>query len=246
MKLTVLGSGNAFSQSGRLNSSYLIGDNQDVLIDCGFTVPLSLQKIQVPFNQIKAIFITHYHGDHFAGLAAFLLGLKYISPQKEVLTIIGAGDVKQKCVELLQVLYPGNENIVDELNLVFIGSETALLHPVKMSCYSFKALKMIHSEKSFPFGFIFQIDAITIGFTGDTCWHSGVEELITQSDFALVECNFSEKVGEGHISVEELEGSDVFNAKKQYIYLTHLSPYSAAKAKLLGCNVLSDFDVLNL
>lgn len=245
MKLTVLGSGNAFSQSGRLNSSYLVGDKQEVLVDCGFTTPLALQRAEVPFNQIKTIFITHYHGDHFAGLAAFLLGLKYVSPQKQVLTIIGAADAKKKCFDLLKALYPGNETLVDELQINFIGSEKGLKKDVELVTCSFNTFKMIHSEKSLPFGFVLKFDESKIGFTGDTCWHSGVEELIAASDIAVVECNFNQKVGEGHISVDELEENEVVQTNKKHIYLTHLSPLSSERAVSLDYNLLSDFDVLS-
>lgn len=245
MQLKVLGSGNAFNQEARLNSSYLIECSfGNVLIDCGFTVPLALQKNRLPFSEVDYIFITHYHGDHFAGLAALLLGLKYISPKEKPLKIIGPGDVKQKTTELLKVLYPGTEKLIAELPLEFIAVNEKG-QQVLLSDFSFESVPMIHSESALPVGYILNIDGMNIGFSGDTCWHEGIMDFLAKSDKVILECNFVEKVGEGHISVEELESSKEVQDKKADIYLTHLYEGSSQKAKGLGYKTIADGDVLN-
>ena len=245
MELKVLGSGNAFNQQGRFNSSYLINCSAgNILIDCGFTVPLALQQNKIEFSEVDYIFITHYHGDHYAGLAALLLGLKYITPKEKPLTIIGPGDVKAKTKELLSVLYNGTEKLIDELSLNFIsvneeGDKKAL------DGFSFEAFKMVHSESSLPVGYVLSINGTKVGFTGDTCWHEGIPGFLKQCDKAIVECNFLERVGEGHLSVEELEQSEIVQARKSDLYLTHLYEASSKKAKELGYDILMDGDVLD-
>lgn len=245
MELKVLGSGNAFNQQARLNSSYLIKASVgNILIDCGFTVPFALQQNKIEFSDIDYILITHYHGDHYAGLAAVLLGLKYVSKREKPLTIIGPGDVKSKTFELLKVLYPGTEKLVDELPLEFISVDNEG-EEVDLGDFKVEVFQMIHSDAADPVAYLLNIEGLKLGFSGDTCWHDGIVEFLVKSDKVILECNFAEKVGEGHISIEELEDSLAVQEMKPNIHLTHLYEGSASKAKELGYNLLSDGDLLN-
>lgn len=244
MKVKVLGSGNAFNQGMRLNSAFLIGTNNvNVLIDCGFTVPYALQKESIQFSSVDYILISHYHGDHYAGLASLLLGLKYVSPQYKKLTIIGPGDIQEKVIKLLEILYPGTENLIDDLNLEFrevnhLGEKLITKH------FNLEIHPMQHSDLVLPVGYIMERNGFKIGFSGDTCWHDGLISLIESCDKLILECNFVHKVGDGHISIEELELSEFIQNKMKDIYLTHLCAESANKAEELGYNILSDGDNL--
>ncbi len=73
MKVTVIGSGSAFSTLNN-TSSILIADDQQHqwLVDCGPTVPRALWAQGLGVNEIDAIYFTHIHPDHCSGLAALL------------------------------------------------------------------------------------------------------------------------------------------------------------------------------
>jgi ribonuclease BN (tRNA processing enzyme) len=71
VKVTVLGSGTAFSLSTRKNgnASLLLEENgRRMLFDCGRTTPEQLDKINLTFRDIDDIYISHPHGDHIGGL----------------------------------------------------------------------------------------------------------------------------------------------------------------------------------
>lgn len=76
MKVTVLGSGSAFSSPERHNSCYLIeaGDSK-FLLDCGSDAMRGLQSANVDLFSIQKIFITHMHADHCGGLPAVLTAM---------------------------------------------------------------------------------------------------------------------------------------------------------------------------
>ena len=161
MKIKVLGTGNAFNQEARLNSAYLIETTQaTILIDCGFTVPLALQKASIQFSSIDYILITHYHGDHYAGLASLLLGLKYVSPQYKKLTIIGPGDVKEKLIDLFEVLYPGTKGLINELHIDFMPVNH-LGDKLQTKYFDLEIYPMEHSDLALPVGYIFEKRDIT-------------------------------------------------------------------------------------
>lgn len=244
MKIKVLGTGNAFNQEARFNSAFLIEMNSaTILVDCGFTVPLALQKEGIEFSSLDYIVITHYHGDHYAGLASILLGLKYVSPQYKKLTIIGPGNVSEKLKGLFKVLYPGAYDLINELN-VDMKSVDFLGDKLQTKDFNLVVHPMVHSDLALPVGYLFEKNGFKIGFSGDTCWHDGLNAFIEFGDKLVIECNFVHKTGHGHISIEELESSEMVQIKKKDIYLTHLCKESAYKAKELGYNILSDGDDL--
>lgn len=239
VKVKILGSGNAFNQDNRLNASYLIESaGNKILIDCGFTTPFALQQNNISFNEIDVVLITHYHGDHFAGLSAMLLALYYKSPQNKKLTIIGGGDVKKKVFDLIKTLYSGSEKIFKLLDIEFqTVSKTFFIGETLV-----ESIPMVHSTASLPFGFILNFDSCVIGFSGDTSWHKGVEDLIIRTDYLFLECNLTKKLGKGHISVEELEDSELIQVKKNRVFLTHLSRSSYSVASKKGYVCISDGD----
>lgn len=68
MRVTFLGVGAAFSRRHR-NSSLLVEAGEiRLVIDCGRTVPLSLDELGIPPREITHFIITHLHGDHIGGL----------------------------------------------------------------------------------------------------------------------------------------------------------------------------------
>lgn len=244
MKIKVLGTGNAFNEQSRFNSSYFLDlEGVNVLVDCGYTVPLALQREGIEFSSIDYILITHYHGDHYAGLASFLLALKYISPQYKQLTIIAPGNIEMKTKSLIEILYPGNSSLLDELNL-HLKSASASGDKIKTNHFYVELFPMIHNELALPVGYVLHKNNLKVGFSGDTCWHSGLIPFIQACDKLIIECNFPYKLGDSHLSVEELEKSDLICSKKEHIFLTHLNSESAEKALELGYNVLSDRDDL--
>ncbi len=77
MRLTVLGSGSAFSTCG-CNAGYLVDGR--VLVDCGAPVPALVRRAATSVHAITLILLTHFHADHCFTLPT-LLGAKAPSPK---------------------------------------------------------------------------------------------------------------------------------------------------------------------
>lgn len=70
MKLTFLGTSHGITEKNAFCTSTLVSVvNSHYLIDAGAPVMTLLQNYDVPFADVRGIFITHSHGDHIAGLA---------------------------------------------------------------------------------------------------------------------------------------------------------------------------------
>jgi ribonuclease Z len=69
-KVTLLGTGTPIPNKDRFGPSTLVeaGDLK-LLFDAGRGVPIRLQQINLPSGKLSALFLTHYHSDHTAGIA---------------------------------------------------------------------------------------------------------------------------------------------------------------------------------
>ena len=66
MKLTVLGSGTNFPTARRASSSFLLEHGgTKILLDCGHSTLARLAELGVDPRELDAIFISHFHPDHF-------------------------------------------------------------------------------------------------------------------------------------------------------------------------------------
>ena len=90
MRLTFLGSGDAFGTGGRFNTCFLVEASQaSFLIDCGASSMVAIRRFGVDPNRIDAIVIGHLHGDHFGGLPFFILDAQLVSRRTKPLAIAG-------------------------------------------------------------------------------------------------------------------------------------------------------------
>jgi ribonuclease Z len=73
MKIVFLGTGGSWPSPERNVLAIAVKRNSEVLLfDCGEGTQRQLMKSTVSFMQISKIFITHFHGDHFLGLAGLI------------------------------------------------------------------------------------------------------------------------------------------------------------------------------
>lgn len=86
--VTILGSSAALPANHRNPSAQVLFSNQHIyLIDCGEGTQLQLRKFRVKMQRIKAVFISHMHGDHYFGLPGLLNSMNLLG-RKTGLTIV--------------------------------------------------------------------------------------------------------------------------------------------------------------
>lgn len=114
LDVCLLGTGGMMPLPNRWLTSLLVRYNgRMILIDCGEGTQIPLKMAEWGVKPIGAVLLTHYHGDHVAGLPGFLLTLGN-SGREEPLTLMGPPGLK-KVVEGLTVISP---ELPYDLNLI--------------------------------------------------------------------------------------------------------------------------------
>lgn len=80
--LQMLGTGDAFSKNYFNNNGLLLDSDYTLLIDCGVTAPLALQRLGRRIQDIHATLITHIHSDHVGGLTELAMTLQHNHSKK--------------------------------------------------------------------------------------------------------------------------------------------------------------------
>lgn len=221
VELTVLGCGDAFGSGGRCNTSfYVAGSKCTFLIDCGATTLVALKREGLSPAAIDVVFISHFHGDHYPGLAFLLLDLMINHKREKKLQIVSPPGCKILLIKLLDILYPGTTaDIMQKLPLEFIsfeGHQELQLQHLRLQSFPVK-----HSEPARSHGLRITCDGKVISYSGDTEWTPALEGLAKGADLFICDGNYYDVKGKGHLSYQEIMiKKDRLGAKN--ILLTHL------------------------
>jgi len=94
LKLTILGCYSATPRIFAHTTSQVVETRGHVfLIDCGEGTQVELRRNKIKFNQIKHIFISHLHGDHFFGLIGLISTFRLLKRESD-LHIYGPTGIK--------------------------------------------------------------------------------------------------------------------------------------------------------
>ncbi len=110
MRVTFLGVGEACDERYP-NTSLLVrvrsaGAEKTILLDCGFSVPHRFFRHVEDPDVLDAVWISHFHGDHFFGLPLLLLRF-WEMKRRRPLTVVAPAEESSKIKEAMELAYPG-------------------------------------------------------------------------------------------------------------------------------------------
>src|SRR5215203_1963881 len=107
MRLTIIGSGDAFGSGGRFNTCFMIETGgRIVLLDCGASSLVALKGRNIDPNTIDGIILSHLHGDHFGALPFLLLDAQFLAQRERPLLIAGPPGTRARLDAALEVFFP--------------------------------------------------------------------------------------------------------------------------------------------
>ena len=215
-----LGTGDAFSAGGRHQAAYLIESPEgSLLIDCGSTFLASLRRCNVLAEPIDAIFLSHFHGDHFAGLPFLFLHYIYIEPRSRPLRIIGPTGVESRVMTLFQAMYA--DSAAEPLPYTLEFTEAQPQKQLFFSGMRISPFIVPHQRHSSSLGCVIEAGGRKIVYTGDSGWTQDLVAHAQNADLFICECSYFGTRLATHLDYPRIaENLERFCAKR--IVLTHL------------------------
>jgi ribonuclease BN (tRNA processing enzyme) len=237
MKLTIVGSGDAFGSGGRLQTSFHVAaPTEQFLIDCGATTLIGMQKLGLDPDRVSTIFVSHLHGDHFGGLVWWLLHAHYVTQRTAPLTIAGPVGIEKRFATAAEALFPDSTKIARRFDMRFV--EYAERQPLSIGSVRVTPFEVRHPSGAPPYALRFEVGEKTIGFSGDTAWVEALLPVANEADLYITECfSFEEPIG-AHMAWRTIEQNlDRLQAKR--VLLTHMgSPMLARCGEIRDARVL--------
>jgi ribonuclease BN (tRNA processing enzyme) len=227
MKLTVVGCGDAFGSGGRLQTCYHVETvGTRFLIDCGATALIGLNKLGLDTNAVETIFISHLHGDHFAGLVWWLVHAQHVSKRTQPLTVVGPVGVRERFEAAAEALFPGSTGIERRYDLRF--QEMALEKPLEVGPVRVTAFEAKHPSGAPSHALRFELEGKVLSFTGDSEWTEPLVPTGRGADLYIMECYQFEGVPRFHMSWKTIE-RNLERIGAKHIMLTHMADAMLAR-----------------
>lgn len=244
LRLTCVGTGDAFGSGGRLNSCYhLQQQERQLLLDCGSSSLIGLQRCGLRPADIGAVVVSHLHGDHFGGIPYLLLEGKYLSRRRQPLTLVGPAALQQRVEAALNALYPG----VLEGGLGFSVTYQTLdpQQPLELEGFQLSCCQVRHGRSREAYGLRIETSVQVVSYTGDTEWVENLIPLAQGSDLLIAECfNYVQPVA-SHLSYQTLL-RHLGELETRRLVLTHMGPEVLAQLDSLELEALNDGDLIVL
>lgn len=221
MQLTVLGTGTiAFSPNRSCSGYYVEAGNAKLLMDCGSGTSRRLAELQIAWQDITHVALSHFHIDHHQDLPSILFAWKYgqLPPRSAPVDVIGPVGTTALLERLAGaygdwVLQPGYDVRVTEI----APGGTYDLGGAMLSC-----TKVPHTPESIAYSIIEGSHRLV--YSGDTGFDPAFAAWAHQCDLLVLECSLPESMAiVEHLTPEQC-GEIARLAEPRRLALTHLYP----------------------
>lgn len=223
MKLTVLGSGTTVPHPTRTSSGFwLETSNGTLLLDCSPTAARRMAEENLPWYELDAIWISHFHIDHCGGLMSLLAGTKHAEATRsrtKSLTIFGPIGLRS-LIERMDAV--NNYKLTEQPFPVEIIEVEPLEKFELLPGTDAVAAKTPHTDESLAIHI--RDGETTLVFTADTGLDVTLASLANGVDLFILECSFwKNKPVEKHLELAEAIHL-IRRAKPKRAMLTHFYP----------------------
>lgn len=244
MQLRFVGCGDAFGSGGRFNTCFHVtGAHVNFLIDCGASSLPALKRAGIARDDIDLILITHFHGDHFAGLPFFLLDAQF-SRRSRPLIIAGPEGIETRLTQVMEALFEHSSKTKQKFDLAVVA-----LKPEQRQSFGAVTVTpypVVHGESGGPFlGYRLEAEGRTIAYTADTEWTETLVPLARDADLFIAEAYTYDKAVKNHLNLKALE-TRLAEIRPKRVILTHMSDDMLGRLDALSYTAAHDGMVVEL
>jgi ribonuclease BN (tRNA processing enzyme) len=244
MKLQFVGCGDAFGSGGRQNTCFHVtGERVNFLIDCGASSLPALKRLGIARDAIDLILITHFHGDHFAGLPFLLLDAQF-TRRTRPLVIAGPEGIETKLPQVMEALFENSSRTKQKFDLEIVTlkpEETREFGAVTVTPYP-----VVHGESGGPFlGYRIQAEGRVIAYSADTEWTETLIPAARDADLFIAEAYYYDRTVKNHLSLKTLE-ANLAEINPKRLILTHMSDDMLGRLGTLAYTAASDGMIIEL
>ena len=225
LRVTFIGSGNAFADGGRSHACILVSaPGVSLLLDFGGS-SLPALKNEIDPEAIDAIAISHLHGDHFGGIPYLLIEQHY-KGRTAPLVVGGPHGLAERLRAAESALYP---DFFRKTKLGFQVRETVLgASETELGGAMVSALPVKHVPEAEPHGLRVRVGDKLIAYSGDASWSDDLVRVAKGADLFICDATYFDFDEPSHISYRTLMAHrDELDCKR--IVLTHLGAETLAR-----------------
>jgi len=238
MKVTIVGSGDAFGSGGRFNTCIMIETaGRCVLLDFGASSLVALRAHGIDPDAIEAIILSHLHGDHFGGLPFLILDAAFISCRSRPLIVAGPPGTEKRLRETTDAMFPGIWTTPRRCTLQFIELEDGRTTTVAGAAVT--PYRVIHDSGAPAFALRVASGGRTVAYSGDTAWTDRLIDAARDVDLFLCEASSYETPIPNHLTYQTVAANrDRFGARR--LVLTHMGDDVLARRSELALEAADD------
>jgi ribonuclease BN (tRNA processing enzyme) len=186
MQLRFIGCGDAFGSGGRNNTCFRVaGSRVNFLIDCGASSLPAMKRLGIARDDIDLILITHFHGDHFAGLPFLLLDAQF-SRRSRPLVIAGPQGIETRLSRAMEVMFEHSSKTKQRFELSVIPIAPGETH--SFGEVAVTPFPVVHGESGGPFlAYRIEAEGRVIAYSADTEWTETLIPLARSADLFIAE-----------------------------------------------------------
>jgi ribonuclease BN (tRNA processing enzyme) len=203
MRITVLGSGDAFGAGGRFHSAYLTEvAGATFLLDCGPSILQSAKQVSWDLAKLDAVLLTHLHGDHFGGVPFLFMEYRYETPRTRPFAIYGPEGTERRVKALFAALY--ERTAAEPLPFPVEYHELGSGQSLALGAATVTALPVHHVPELTAFAYRVEVEGRTFLYSGDTAWTDELAAHARGVDLFVCECSTFETRLDIHVSYPEI------------------------------------------